>query len=88
MNSYYVAANIHEAIIFIKANTNWVQTTNVSFRNGKEKITVISDFMRIRGKVFDKVYNDYSYTNVRQWEDFVKRFRMLDIYPITLKEKE
>ncbi len=88
MTSFYVAANIHDAVTFIKANTDWVQITNVSFRNGNEKIIIISSFMRIRGKVFDRVYKDYSYTNVRQWEDFEKHFRMLDIYPITLKEKE
>lgn len=86
---FYVAENLKNAIDFIKANTNWKQVTNVSFRNGDENIIVISDFMRIRGRKFDGVYIDHSFTKIKgsMYMDFVRRFDVLGIKPITLEEK-
>lgn len=84
---FYVAENIANAIGFIKQNTNWLQVTNVSFRNGDENIIVISDFMRIRGRKVDGVYIDHSFTTMKgsMYMDFCKRFRELGITPIKIE---
>ena len=86
---FYVAENLKNAIAFIKANTDWEQITNVSFRNGDENIIVISDFMRIRGRKVDGVYVDHSFSKIKDsmYMDFVKRFNDLGIKPVTITEK-
>lgn len=86
---FYVAENIHSAIIFIKSNTDWKQRTSISFTNGDEIVIVISSFMRFRGKRVDGVYIDHTFNrmedSVRQ--DFTHRFVILGIDPITIKER-
>ena len=86
---FYVAENLKSAIDFIKVNTDWDQVTRVSFRNGDENIVVISDFMRIRGRKVDKVYIDHSFTKIKDsmYMDFVRRFKDLNIGPVTVEEK-
>lgn len=87
-NCFYVAKSLHDAITFIKANTNWKQVTNVSFRSGDENIIIITQFMRIRGRKVDKVYIDYSFYSLpnSEWYDFKQRFHHLGIEPIVIHE--
>lgn len=88
-NMFYVAKELRNAICFIEVNTDWKKTTSVSFRNGDENITVISDFNRIRGREVDGVYVDYTFSwinpNIRS--AFQARFDALGIQPVILEDK-
>jgi len=89
-NIFYVAENLMNAITFIRSNTDWKQVTNVSFRNGDENITVISDFTRIIGKKVEGIYIDYSFARMNNYTytDFVQRFKALGMEPVVIEEKE
>lgn len=85
---FYVAYSVHRAVIFIKVNTDWIQTSPVTFVNGDEHITVISRFDDFRGRAVDKVYIDHSFSRIRdvEWIDFKYRFHSLGISPVIVKE--
>lgn len=85
---FYVAEKVDHAINFIKVNTDWIQRSSVCFQNEDEKIIVVSDFMKIRGRKFDGVYIDYSFNKVRGFGDFQNRFKHLEIKPVLIKEIE
>lgn len=88
-NIFYVAQDLRGAIGFIEVNTDWKKATNVSFRNGDEHITVISDFKRIMGRHVDGIYIDYSFSAIRPdiKSDFQHRFDTLNIEPMVLEAK-
>jgi hypothetical protein len=87
---FYVCSDIQEAINFIRVNTDWSQRTRVSFLNKDENIVVINSFERIRGRIVDKVYIDYSFESLNDniQHNFKERFKHLGVTPINLNEKE
>ena len=88
-NMFYVAQDLRAAIGFIEVNTDWKKASNVSFRNGDEKITVIDDFRRMMGWHVDGIYIDHSFSSIRPdiKTDFQHRFEALNITPVVLEEK-
>jgi len=88
-NMFYVAQDLRAAIGFIEVNTDWKKASNVSFRNGDERITVISDFRRMMGRHVDGIYIDHSFSSIRPdiRSDFQHRFDYLGIEPVLLGQK-
>ena len=78
---FYIAETIESGVAFILANTDWQQTTRVSFRNGSEKILVICSFMRIRGRKVDGVYLDPLFYLNPEWSLFEERINYLGVTP-------
>lgn len=88
MNSVYIAKTIESGINFIKANKDWKQVTHVSFKNDKEHIVVISQFIRIRGRRFENIYLNPDYYENREWDLFSERIHHLGIEPNLITQRQ
>lgn len=86
MKMFYVAADLENAVNFIKSNTDWRQVTRVSFRNGSENIIIITKFSQIRGQRVNGVYVGPCFFDLDD-EDFYlfrQRFIHLNIKPYNI----
>lgn len=83
---YLICANVKKTAENIKkSNVSWKNLTAYTFVDQEkgEKITLIDEFMSIRGRTYDKVYLDETYDRLplKQQEDFKVRFAYVKIKP-------
>lgn len=86
---FYVAANLKDAVGFIKRNTDWRQVTPVSFRNANENIIIITEFNQMRGKHVDGVYVGPCFFDIadKDFYQFRERFIHLNIKPYNIQTR-